>query len=130
MPSVFLFATLDPTGREADFVRDLLRSWRLAVTLVDVGALGRPAAAADVPRERIFELTETTLDAVQKKADRGEAHLGAKSPTTLITRVWACIHSGWHSQHHHDGQKAAALLEAVKKQLNSSDGSGSATTTA
>lgn len=59
MPSVFLFTTLDTKGREADFVRDLLRSWRVAVTLVDVGALGRPAAAADVPRERIFELAET-----------------------------------------------------------------------
>ena len=40
MPSVFLFATLDTKGREADFVRGLLTSWGVAVTLVDVGAIG------------------------------------------------------------------------------------------
>ena len=43
-----LFATLDTKGREADFVRGLLTSWDVAVTLVDVGALGTPAATADV----------------------------------------------------------------------------------
>ena len=48
MPSVFLFATLDTKGREADFVRGLLTSWGVAVTLVDVGALGTPAVAADM----------------------------------------------------------------------------------
>ena len=73
MPAVFLFATLDTKGREADFVRDLLKSWGVAVTLVDVGALGTPAVTADVPRERIFELAETTIDAVRERADRGEA---------------------------------------------------------
>ena len=50
MPSVFLFATLDTKGREAAFVRDLLVSWGMPVTLVDVGALGSPSVAADVPR--------------------------------------------------------------------------------
>ena len=58
MPSVFLFATLDTKGREADFVRGLLTSWGVSVTLVDVGALGTPAVAADISRERIFELAE------------------------------------------------------------------------
>ena len=48
VPSVFLFATLDTKGREAAFVRDLLASWGIAVTLVDVGALGTPAVPADV----------------------------------------------------------------------------------
>ncbi len=60
VPAVFLFATLDTKGREAAFVRDLLASWDIPVTLVDVGALGSPAVAADVPRERIFELAGTT----------------------------------------------------------------------
>ena len=52
VPAVFLFATLDTKGREAAFVRDLLASWDVPVTLVDVGALGSPAVAADIPRER------------------------------------------------------------------------------
>jgi uncharacterized protein (UPF0261 family) len=73
MPSVLLFATLDTKGREADYVRGLLTSWGVAVTLVDVGALGTPAVAADIPRARIFELAETTIEVVRKNADRGEA---------------------------------------------------------
>jgi len=73
VPSVFLFATLDTKGREAAFVRDLLRSWAIEVTLVDVGALGEPLVSADVPRSRIFELAGTSLAAVQDRSDRGEA---------------------------------------------------------
>lgn len=86
MPSVFLFATLDTKGREADFIRDLLRSWNVAVTLVDVGALGSPTVVADIPRERIFELAETTLGAVQKKADRGEAVTKAAAGAARLAR--------------------------------------------
>jgi uncharacterized protein (UPF0261 family) len=71
--SVFLFATLDTKGHEAAFVRDLLTFWEVPVTLADVGALGTPAVRADIPRERIFELAGTSLDAVRAKADRGEA---------------------------------------------------------
>ena len=48
MPSVYLFATLDTKGAEADFVRQLLTSYGVGVTLVDVGALGEPAVAADI----------------------------------------------------------------------------------
>src|SRR6185436_8693545 len=86
MPSVFLFATLDTKGREADFVRALLTSWGVAVTLVDVGALGTPAVAADVPRERIFELAETTIEAVRKRADRGEAVTNAAAGAARLAR--------------------------------------------
>ncbi len=86
MPSVFLFATLDTKGREAGFVRDLLTSWGVAVTLVDVGALGTPAVAADVPRERIFELAGTTLEAVRKNADRGEAVTKAAEGAARLAR--------------------------------------------
>ena len=86
MPSVFLLATLDTKGREADFVRGLLTSWGVAVTVVDVGALGTPAATADVSRERIFELAETTIEAVQKRADRGEAVTKAAAGAERLAR--------------------------------------------
>jgi uncharacterized protein (UPF0261 family) len=86
MPSVFLLATLDTKGREADFVRGLLTSWGVPVTLVDVGALGTPAVAADIPRERIFELAGTTLEAVQKKADRGDAVTKAAEGAAALAR--------------------------------------------
>jgi uncharacterized protein (UPF0261 family) len=86
MPSVLLFATLDTKGREADFVRGLLSSWGVAVTLVDVGALGTPASRADIPRERIFELAETTLEAVQRNADRGDAVTRASEGAARLAR--------------------------------------------
>lgn len=70
---MLLFATLDTKGREAGYVRDLLTSWDVPVTLVDVGALGAPAIAADVPRERIFALAGTTAEAIRQAGDRGEA---------------------------------------------------------
>ena len=86
MPSVFLFATLDTKGREAAFVRDLLTSWGVSVTLVDVGALGASTVVADVPRERIFELAGTSADAVRNKADRGEAVTKAAEGAARLAR--------------------------------------------
>jgi len=86
VPSVLLFATLDTKGREADFVRGLLASWGVPVTLVDVGALGTPAVAADISRERIFELAGTTIEAVRKKADRGEAVTKAAEGAARLAR--------------------------------------------
>ena len=55
MPAVLLFATLDTKGHEAAFIRDLLRSWGIAVTVVDVGALGSPAITPDITRARAQE---------------------------------------------------------------------------
>jgi uncharacterized protein (UPF0261 family) len=84
--SVFLFATLDTKGLEADFVRRLLGSWNVPVTLVDVGALGSPAVPADIPRERIFELAGTSLEAVRRRADRGEAVTQAAAGAARLAR--------------------------------------------
>jgi uncharacterized protein (UPF0261 family) len=86
VPSVHLFATLDTKGREAAFVRALLTSWDVPVTLVDVGAIGAPAVAADVPRERIFELADTSLDAIRRKGDRGDAVTKAADGAARLAR--------------------------------------------
>ena len=86
MPSVFLFATLDTKGREAAFLRDLLTSWGVSVTLVDVGALGALIVIPDVPRERIFELAGTSAAAVRHKADRGEAVTKAAEGAARLAR--------------------------------------------
>ena len=61
MPSVFLIATLDTKGVEAAFIKGLLGSWGVPVTLVDAGAIGLPAVEADIPRERLFELAGVPL---------------------------------------------------------------------
>jgi uncharacterized protein (UPF0261 family) len=86
MPSVFLFATLDTKGREADYVRGLLMSWSVPVTLVDAGALGTPQVTADIPREEIFVLAGTSLDAVRARADRGEAVTAAATGAERLAR--------------------------------------------
>jgi uncharacterized protein (UPF0261 family) len=86
VPAVLLFATLDTKGLEAAYVRDLLTSWGVPVTLVDVGALGSPAVTADVPRERIFELAGTTLEVVRMTADRGQAVTKAAAGAARLTR--------------------------------------------
>jgi uncharacterized protein (UPF0261 family) len=86
MPSVFLLATLDTKGAEADFVRQLLVSYGVVVTLVDVGALGEPAVAADVTRKRVFELAGTSLSEVRRKADRGEAVTLAAAGAARVAR--------------------------------------------
>jgi uncharacterized protein (UPF0261 family) len=86
MPSVFLFATLDTKGREADFVRGLLTSYGVSVTLVDVGALGTAAVAADISRDRIFELAETTSEAVRTHGDRGDAVTKAAAGAARLAR--------------------------------------------
>jgi uncharacterized protein (UPF0261 family) len=86
VPSVFLFATLDTKGREAAFVRDLLTSWGVSVTLVDVGAVGACTVVPDIPRERIFELAGTSADAVRSKADRGEAVTKAAEGAARLAR--------------------------------------------
>ncbi len=70
---VFLLATLDTKGVEADFVRDVLQDAGVAVRVVDTGALGAPAIAADVPREEVFRAAGTTLAEVVRRRDRGQA---------------------------------------------------------
>ena len=86
MRSVFLIATLDTKGREADFVRGLLTSWGVPVTLVDVGALGTPAVTADVTRDRIFALAETSIEVVRQKGDRGDAVTKAAAGAARLAR--------------------------------------------
>jgi uncharacterized protein (UPF0261 family) len=86
MPSVYLFATLDTKGPEADYVRRVLQSCGVAVTLVDVGALGEAAVGADVSRERIFELAAVSLDEVRRRADRGAAVTLAAAGAAALAR--------------------------------------------
>ena len=86
VPAVLLFATLDTKGHEAAFIRDLLRSWGIAVTVVDVGALGSPAVPPDITREHIFELGGTTLELVRKNADRGQAVTAAAAGAARLAR--------------------------------------------
>jgi uncharacterized protein (UPF0261 family) len=84
--AVFLFATLDTKGREAEFIRALFARWALPLTLVDVGSLGPPAVPPDIGRERVFELAGTTLAAVRDAGDRGRAVTAAAAGAARLAR--------------------------------------------
>jgi uncharacterized protein (UPF0261 family) len=73
MKTVWILATLDTKGREADYLRARLAALGVESTLVDAGCIGQPAARADVPRERVYEAAGTTLEAVRAGGDRGVA---------------------------------------------------------
>ena len=87
MPSVYLFATLDTKGPDADYVRHTLMSCGVSTTLVDVGALGHPTVEADIPRARIFELAGASLEHVREKADRGDAITYAAAGAAALARA-------------------------------------------
>ena len=88
--SVYLLATLDTKGREAEFVRDALRSHGVDTKLIDTGCIGSPATQADVSRKEVFEAAGTTLSAMVEKADRGTAVTrAAEGAAALVSRLHA-----------------------------------------
>lgn len=88
--SVYLLATLDTKGIEADFVRQRLVELGVATVLVDVGALGEPTVAADISRDEIFRAAGTTLEAIRSAADRGQAITkAAQGAAALVARDYA-----------------------------------------
>src|SRR3982751_5564473 len=70
---IILPGTLDTKGVEFAFVRDLLQQRGLATLVIDAGVTGPPHFVPDVPRERVYEAAGTSLAAVQRAGDRGQA---------------------------------------------------------
>jgi uncharacterized protein (UPF0261 family) len=71
--AVLLIGTLDTKGVEVGFVRDSLQRWGIDTLVLDAGVLHPPAFPPDVPREEVFAAAGTSLAAVQKAGDRGQA---------------------------------------------------------
>jgi uncharacterized protein (UPF0261 family) len=69
---VILVGTLDTKGVEYAFVRDLLRAQGLEVLVVDAGVQA-PRFVPDVTAEQLFTAAGTSLDAVRRANDRGQA---------------------------------------------------------
>lgn len=85
--SVYLLATLDTKGREAAFLRDLLRELSVSVRVMDVGCLGEPQFPADVPREDVFAAGGFSLAKLREQNDRGAAvTAAAKGAAALIQK--------------------------------------------
>ena len=73
MTAVVLLGTLDTKGEACAYVRDRLREHGCEVLTVDIGVMGRPAWAADVPRERVAAAAGAELETLVRAHDRGAA---------------------------------------------------------
>jgi uncharacterized protein (UPF0261 family) len=85
--SVYLFATLDTKGREAQFLRERLQAAGTTVTLVDTGSLAPPVCAADVSREELFAAAGADLAALKSAGDRGAAVAAAAAGAAALVRL-------------------------------------------
>jgi uncharacterized protein (UPF0261 family) len=95
---VILLGTLDTKGAEFQFVRDLLKEAGVAALTVDAGVLQPPVFAPDIGRERVYQAAGTSIDAVVKAQDRGQAIAAAARGAAKIL-----------SELHEQGQVAGVL---------------------
>ncbi|MBC8352439.1 MAG: Tm-1-like ATP-binding domain-containing protein [Planctomycetes bacterium] len=88
--SVYLLATLDTKGPEAELVRDRLVTLGIAVVVLDAGCIGEPTFLADVSREAIFAASGTSLAEAVAKGDRGVAVTqAAEGATSIVLSAFA-----------------------------------------
>jgi uncharacterized protein (UPF0261 family) len=85
---IILLGTLDKKGVEFQFVRDLLNAQGLGTLVIDAGVTGPPHFTPDIARDQVFKAANTTLDAVVKANDRGQAvELAAKGAARLVVEL-------------------------------------------
>jgi uncharacterized protein (UPF0261 family) len=82
--SVLLIGTLDTKGVELQFVRDILHEAGLSTSVLDAGVLGPPAFTPDISREAVFAAAGTSLDAMRRAADRGQAVEAAARGAAIV----------------------------------------------
>src|SRR5262249_3017522 len=70
---VILLGTLDTKGAEFQFVCDLLNEAGIATPAVDAAVLQPPLFPPDIGRDALYRAAGTTIEAVVKAADRGQA---------------------------------------------------------
>lgn len=87
---VYLFATLDTKGPEAQYIQHRLHACGVEVCLVDTGCLGEPTVNADIRREEFFSHGPISLAELRAWGDRGRAvSAAADSSQALIKKEFA-----------------------------------------
>lgn len=84
--AIYLLATLDTKGQEADFIRRRLQQLDLEVRIVDTGCIGQPAFTADISRSEVFEAAGSSLSDMILRSDRGEAVSRAAQGAAAVVR--------------------------------------------
>lgn len=88
--AVYLFATLDTKGPEANYVRNLLVEAGVSVVLVDTGCLGQVEFSADISREQFFATGGFSWSELATKQDRGSAvSAAAQSAAKLASEAYS-----------------------------------------
>ena len=86
---VVLVGTLDTKGVEYQFVRDSLNALKLQVLAVDAGVQA-PAFAPHITNEQVFTAAGTTLAAVRRANDRGQAvEMAARGAAKIVSDLHA-----------------------------------------
>lgn len=73
MPSVLLIGTLDTKGQEYAYVRDRIRAAGHDTIVMDLGILGEPSFAPDIPAGEVARAGGGDLDGLRARGDRGAA---------------------------------------------------------
>jgi uncharacterized protein (UPF0261 family) len=73
MATVVLIGSLDTKGTEYAFLRDRLLEHDVEVVLIDTGVVGEPTVAPDIPAADVAAMAGSSLHALRKGGDRGEA---------------------------------------------------------
>ena len=73
MPTVLLAGTLDTKGAEYAFVRERLKQRGVRTLVMDLGVLGEPPFAADIPAAEVARAGGADLAALRAARDRGPA---------------------------------------------------------
>lgn len=88
---VYVVATLDTKGHEAEFVCARLRTLGVGVKLVDAGCIGDPAVEADISADEVFCAAGLSLAAARKQGDRGRAvTLAAQGVASIVHAAYDC----------------------------------------
>lgn len=88
--TIALLGALDTKGAEYAFVKACIEARGHRTLLVDVGVLGPPTVAPDVPRADVAAAGGAALEALVQKRDRGEAVAAmARGAQTLLPKLYA-----------------------------------------
>ncbi|MDD9948875.1 MAG: Tm-1-like ATP-binding domain-containing protein, partial [candidate division Zixibacteria bacterium] len=71
--TIVIVGALDTKGDEFAFVKAEIERRGHDTLIIDTGVIGDAAFEADVSNEQVAEAAGTTIDALKKRGDRGEA---------------------------------------------------------
>jgi len=84
--TVAIVGTLDTKGADFQFLRDEIVRRGCDTLVIDVGVVGEPAFAPDVPRGEVAAAAGVDLTALQEAGDRGEAVAAMARGIPIVVR--------------------------------------------